>query len=180
MSHRCEIICSTQSPTQLHTNICLARTKSTYHLLWLASWHGFYDLSLFGKFQKITPLYKGHKLEALCIISHTSVFLLVLSSMRMCTALLFVAYFFSGLMQLAHGQAMAPSPMVNDGAAIGQGIAYVLWLSLLLVSLIEARFVTDFLEETPPSSHNKPNLWNWNCSYKLLFHKILRKFKVII
>ena len=55
--------------------------------------------------------------------------------MRMCI-LLFVAFFFSGLMQLAHGEAMAPSPMTNDGTAIDQGIAYVLILAALLVTYL--------------------------------------------
>ena len=50
--------------------------------------------------------------------------------------LLVVAVFFSGLMQLANGQAPAPSPMTNDGSAIDQGIAYVLMLVALLVTYL--------------------------------------------
>jgi len=58
-----------------------------------------------------------------------------MSSMKMCTFLI-VAFFFSGLIQFAHGQAMAPSPMTSDGVGIDQGIAYVLMLVALLVTYL--------------------------------------------
>jgi len=57
-----------------------------------------------------------------------------MSSMRI-SALIFVAFFLSGLMQLAHGQATTPSRNV-DGKAIDQGIAYVLMLVALLVTYL--------------------------------------------
>ena len=57
-----------------------------------------------------------------------------MSSMNM-YALLSMAFFLSGLMQLAHGQVMAPSPM-SDGKTIDQGIAYVLMLVALLVAYL--------------------------------------------
>ncbi|KAG1335480.1 Arabinogalactan peptide 22 [Cocos nucifera] len=50
-------------------------------------------------------------------------------------ALLFVAFFLSGLMELARGQAMAPSP-TSDGKAIDQGIAYALMLVALLITYL--------------------------------------------
>lgn len=58
-----------------------------------------------------------------------------MGSMRMCL-LLFVAYLFSGLMQLAHGEMMAPSPATNDGKEIDQRIAYILMLVALLVTYL--------------------------------------------
>lgn len=52
-------------------------------------------------------------------------------------ALLFVAFFLSGLMELALGQAMAPSPsLTSDGKAIDQGIAYALMLAALLITYL--------------------------------------------
>jgi len=50
-------------------------------------------------------------------------------------ALLFVAFFLSGMMQLAHGQATTTSRVV-DGKAIDQGIAYVLMLVALFVTYL--------------------------------------------
>ncbi|CAL9091818.1 unnamed protein product [Musa textilis] len=51
--------------------------------------------------------------------------------------MLFGAFFLlSTLMQLAHGQAVAPSPMSSDGKAIDQGIAYALMLVALLVTYL--------------------------------------------
>ena len=49
--------------------------------------------------------------------------------------LLFVDFFLSGIMQLAHGQKTSPSRSV-DGKAIDQGIAYVLMLVALLVTYL--------------------------------------------
>ncbi|KAL0911512.1 hypothetical protein M5K25_019660 [Dendrobium thyrsiflorum] len=56
-------------------------------------------------------------------------------------ALLFLAIFVSGLMQLSHGQSLAPAPaaappMSNDGKAIEQGLAYVLMIAALLVTYL--------------------------------------------
>ncbi|KAK8955860.1 Arabinogalactan peptide 16 [Platanthera guangdongensis] len=56
-------------------------------------------------------------------------------------ALFFLAFFFSGLMQLADGQATAPAPdaappMSNDGKAVDQGVAYVLMLVALLLTYL--------------------------------------------
>ncbi|KAI0498078.1 hypothetical protein KFK09_021319 [Dendrobium nobile] len=56
-------------------------------------------------------------------------------------ALLFLAIFVSGLMELTHGQALAPAPaaappMSNDGKAIEQGLAYVLMIAALLVTYL--------------------------------------------
>ncbi|KAH0454172.1 hypothetical protein IEQ34_016096 [Dendrobium chrysotoxum] len=55
-------------------------------------------------------------------------------------ALLFLAIFVSELMQLTHGQSLAPAPaaappMSNDGKAIEQGLAYVLMIAALLALL---------------------------------------------
>ena len=50
-------------------------------------------------------------------------------------ALLFVAFFLSGLMELACGQAMAPSP-TSDSKAVDQGIAYALILVALLITYL--------------------------------------------
>lgn len=49
--------------------------------------------------------------------------------------LLLVAFFLSGLMQLAHGEPARPSRVV-DGRAIDLGIAYVLMLAGLLVTYL--------------------------------------------
>ncbi|KAI0491771.1 hypothetical protein KFK09_026031 [Dendrobium nobile] len=59
-------------------------------------------------------------------------------------AMIFLAFFLSGLMQLTYGQIMAPSPadavapppISNDGKMIDQGIAYVLMLVALLVTYL--------------------------------------------
>lgn len=45
-------------------------------------------------------------------------------------------FFFSGLMQLAYGEATAKPPHGIDGKAIDQGIAYVLMLVALLVTYL--------------------------------------------
>ena len=50
-------------------------------------------------------------------------------------ALLFVTFFLSGLMQLAHGQTTGTARSV-DGKAIDQGIAYVLMFVALLVTYL--------------------------------------------
>ena len=50
-------------------------------------------------------------------------------------ALIFITFFFSGLMQISHAQTNAPSRMV-DGKAIDQGVAYVLMLVALLVTYL--------------------------------------------
>ncbi|KAI0491768.1 hypothetical protein KFK09_026028 [Dendrobium nobile] len=58
------------------------------------------------------------------------------------SALIFLAFFLSGLMELSYGQILAPSPAVapppigNDGKMIDQGIAYVLMLIALLVTYL--------------------------------------------
>ncbi|KAL0905753.1 hypothetical protein M5K25_024190 [Dendrobium thyrsiflorum] len=57
-------------------------------------------------------------------------------------AMIFLAFFLSGLIELSYGQIMAPSPAVspppisNDGKMIDQGIAYVLMLIALLVTYL--------------------------------------------
>ncbi|KAI0491761.1 hypothetical protein KFK09_026021 [Dendrobium nobile] len=57
-------------------------------------------------------------------------------------AMIFLAFFLSGLMQLTYAQIVAPSPAVasppisNDGKMIDQGIAYVLMLVALLVTYL--------------------------------------------
>ncbi|PKA53823.1 Arabinogalactan peptide 16 [Apostasia shenzhenica] len=57
-------------------------------------------------------------------------------------ALLFLAFFWSGLMQISCGQTTSPAPgespppMSNDGKAIDQGIAYVLMLIALLITYL--------------------------------------------
>ncbi|CAL9097690.1 unnamed protein product, partial [Musa textilis] len=53
-----------------------------------------------------------------------------MSSMRACAALGLAAFFLSGLMQIAHGEATVPARKI-DGKAIDQGIAYVLMLLAL-------------------------------------------------
>ncbi|EHA8590766.1 Arabinogalactan peptide 22 [Cocos nucifera] len=50
-------------------------------------------------------------------------------------ALLFVAFFLSGFMELSRGQAMAPSP-TSDGKAIDQGMAYALMLAAMLITYL--------------------------------------------
>ncbi|KAH7652022.1 Arabinogalactan protein 16/20/22/41 [Dioscorea alata] len=57
-----------------------------------------------------------------------------MSSMKV-YALIFITFFFSGLMQISLAQTTAPSRMV-DGKAIDQGIAYVLMLVALLVTYL--------------------------------------------
>ncbi|KAH7681848.1 Arabinogalactan protein 16/20/22/41 [Dioscorea alata] len=63
----------------------------------------------------------------------------MMSSM-MVYALILVTFFFSGLTQMAYGQALALSSTSSssfrmiDGKAIDQGIAYVLILVVLLVT----------------------------------------------
>ncbi|KAL0905763.1 hypothetical protein M5K25_024201 [Dendrobium thyrsiflorum] len=58
------------------------------------------------------------------------------------SALIFLAFFLSGLMEVSYGQIMAPSPAVaqppirNDGKMIDQGIAYALMLIALLVTYL--------------------------------------------
>ncbi|KAH0450008.1 hypothetical protein IEQ34_020700 [Dendrobium chrysotoxum] len=58
------------------------------------------------------------------------------------SALILLAFFLSGLMELSYGQIMAPSPAVapppisNDGKMIDQGIAYALMLIALLVTYL--------------------------------------------
>ncbi|KAH7654164.1 Arabinogalactan protein 16/20/22/41 [Dioscorea alata] len=47
-----------------------------------------------------------------------------MSSVRGC-ALFIIVFFFSGLMELSQGQAVAPSPATGDGKALDQGIAYM-------------------------------------------------------
>ncbi|KAK8928704.1 Arabinogalactan peptide 16 [Platanthera zijinensis] len=56
-------------------------------------------------------------------------------------ALFFLAFFFSGLMYLADGQATtsappAAPPMSNDDKAVDQGVAYVLMLVALLLTYL--------------------------------------------
>ncbi|PKU71676.1 Arabinogalactan peptide 22 [Dendrobium catenatum] len=58
------------------------------------------------------------------------------------SAVIFLVFFLSGLMELSYGQIMAPSPAVapppisSDGKMIDQGIAYVLMLVALLVTYL--------------------------------------------
>ncbi|KAJ0977848.1 hypothetical protein J5N97_013322 [Dioscorea zingiberensis] len=56
-----------------------------------------------------------------------------MSSMRM-YALIFLTFFFSGLTQLAYGEATASSSRMIDGRTIDQGIAYVLMLVALFIT----------------------------------------------
>ncbi|KAG0459528.1 hypothetical protein HPP92_022656 [Vanilla planifolia] len=51
-------------------------------------------------------------------------------------ALFFAAFFFSGLMQLAHGQALSKPSQLFDGKTVDLGIAYVLMLAALLITYI--------------------------------------------
>ncbi|KAG0457783.1 hypothetical protein HPP92_022940 [Vanilla planifolia] len=51
-------------------------------------------------------------------------------------AFFFAAFFFSGLMQLAHGQAVSKPSQLFDGKTIDLGIAYVLMLAALLITYI--------------------------------------------
>ncbi|PKA53824.1 Arabinogalactan peptide 16 [Apostasia shenzhenica] len=57
-------------------------------------------------------------------------------------ALLFLAFFWSGLTQISCGQTTSPAPaaspplMSNDGKAIDQGITYVLMLIALLITYL--------------------------------------------
>ncbi|CAL9138229.1 unnamed protein product [Musa acuminata subsp. burmannicoides] len=57
-------------------------------------------------------------------------------STRVVFELLFLTFFISGLMQLAHGEATAPARGIIDGKAIDQGVAYALMLVALLVTYI--------------------------------------------
>ncbi|KAH7681846.1 Arabinogalactan protein 16/20/22/41 [Dioscorea alata] len=62
----------------------------------------------------------------------------MMSSMKV-YALILVTFFFSGLTQMAYGQALAPSSASSslrmiDGKAIDQGIACALMLVALLVT----------------------------------------------
>ncbi|KAK1265050.1 Arabinogalactan peptide 16 [Acorus gramineus] len=56
--------------------------------------------------------------------------------------LIFIAFIFSGLMHLSHGQVVAPSPTTarptSDGnrKAIDQGIAYILMIIALIVTYL--------------------------------------------
>ncbi|KAK1312394.1 Arabinogalactan peptide 20 [Acorus calamus] len=55
-------------------------------------------------------------------------------------ALIFIAFIFSGLMHLSHGQVLAPSTVMagptNDGKAIDKGIAYILMIIALIVTYL--------------------------------------------
>ncbi|KAL0905767.1 hypothetical protein M5K25_024205 [Dendrobium thyrsiflorum] len=57
-------------------------------------------------------------------------------------AMIFLAFFLSGLIELSYGQIMAPSlavsppPISNDGKMIDQEIAYALMLIALLVTYL--------------------------------------------
>ncbi|KAL0905764.1 hypothetical protein M5K25_024202 [Dendrobium thyrsiflorum] len=58
------------------------------------------------------------------------------------SAVIFLVFFLSGLIDHSYGQIMAPSPAValppisNDGKMIDQGIAYALMLFALLVTYL--------------------------------------------
>ncbi|KAK8956449.1 Arabinogalactan peptide 16 [Platanthera guangdongensis] len=62
-----------------------------------------------------------------------------MTCIKACMTLFFVCFFLPGLMQLAHGQSMAPvaaPPMSNDGTTVDQGVAYLLMLIALLVTYL--------------------------------------------
>ncbi|KAK8956448.1 Arabinogalactan peptide 16 [Platanthera guangdongensis] len=62
-----------------------------------------------------------------------------MSSIKACMTLFCLCFFLSGLMQLAHGQSMAPvaaPPMSNDGTTVDQGVAYALMLIALIVTYL--------------------------------------------
>ncbi|WOK93908.1 hypothetical protein Cni_G02609 [Canna indica] len=85
---------------------------------------------IFLPYKAISSPIKGYNLSALAISPKMS------SDRVMGSCCFFFFLLFSSLLQLARGQAMAPSPMSSDGTAVDQGIAYVLMLAALLVTYL--------------------------------------------